>query len=113
MVCDGFSCTFTKIVVGVVLTTNIDWMNIGGIVITHFDLPTYIELELTARLVHRAQVAGYTAIVLTVDTPILGRRHADRRNHFSLPSHLSLGNSSHPLDRLSSALCSQYSGASS
>ncbi|RHY68731.1 hypothetical protein DYB30_007054, partial [Aphanomyces astaci] len=36
--------------------------------------------------------AGFKALVLTVDTPILGNRQADLRNGFKLPSHLHLGN---------------------
>jgi len=33
------------------------------------------------RLVQRAEAAGYQAIVLTVDTPLLSRRERDRRNN--------------------------------
>lgn len=36
--------------------------------------------------------AGYTALAVTVDTPVLGRREADMRNRFKLPSHLTMGN---------------------
>ncbi|KAJ2612661.1 Hydroxyacid oxidase 1, partial [Coemansia sp. RSA 1365] len=46
----------------------------------------------TQRLIERAQDAGYTAIALTVDTPYLGRRLADIRNRFRLPSHLTMAN---------------------
>ena len=53
---------------------------------------TYIILEITLELVKRAERYGYEAIVLTVDTPILGRREADVRNRFTLPVHLSLAN---------------------
>jgi len=38
--------------------------------------------ETTGQLVRRAESAGYRAIVLTVDTPFLGRRERDIRNHF-------------------------------
>jgi 4-hydroxymandelate oxidase len=44
----------------------------------------------TRRLVERAAAAGYEAIVLTVDLPILGYRERDRRNGFDLP--IPLGN---------------------
>lgn len=40
----------------------------------------------------RALAAGYTALAVTVDTPVLGRREADMRNRFKLPSHLTMGN---------------------
>lgn len=43
-------------------------------------------------MIQRAEASGYEAIVLTVDTPLLGRREADVRNRFALPSHLTLGN---------------------
>lgn len=40
----------------------------------------------TAALVERVQHAGCTAIVLTVDTPLLGRRERDIRNVLHLPT---------------------------
>lgn len=57
-----------------------------------FQLYVYRDRTLTAKLVHRAGQAGYKALVVTVDTPILGRRLADVRNKFSLPAHLRLAN---------------------
>ncbi|XP_006813604.1 2-Hydroxyacid oxidase 1-like [Saccoglossus kowalevskii] len=57
-----------------------------------FQLYIYKDREATAQLVRRAEKAGYKAIALTVDTPILGRRYADVRNKFQLPPHLSLAN---------------------
>ena len=57
-----------------------------------FQLYIYKDRTLTAQLVKRAEDAGYKAIVLTVDTPLLGRREPDVRNRFALPSHLQLGN---------------------
>ncbi len=44
--------------------------------------------ELTEALVRRAEAAGYRALVITVDTPRMGRRERDLRNGFSLPSHI-------------------------
>ncbi|EFJ37710.1 hypothetical protein SELMODRAFT_402239 [Selaginella moellendorffii] len=41
-------------------------------------------------LVARAEKAGYKAIVLTVDTPILGRREDDLRNRLVLPPDVSM-----------------------
>ena len=49
------------------------------------------DLELTKQLVKRAEAAGYKALVLTVDTPEIGSRLANKKNNFSLPSHLSMG----------------------
>lgn len=44
------------------------------------------ERALTEALVRRAEEAGYEAIVLTVDAPVMGRREADVRNGFALPA---------------------------
>jgi 4-hydroxymandelate oxidase len=46
----------------------------------------------SASLVERAQDAGYSAIVLTVDLPKTGRRERDIRNAFSLPEGLRYAN---------------------
>jgi len=47
---------------------------------------------LTIDLVRRAQTAGYHALVLTVDTPVLGRRERDPRNQFQLPVGIEMRN---------------------
>src|SRR5262245_39910407 len=39
----------------------------------------------TADLLHRAEAAGYRALVWTVDVPALGRRHRDTRSGYALP----------------------------
>jgi 4-hydroxymandelate oxidase len=57
-----------------------------------FQVYVYHNIELTAELVHRAEAAGYRAIVLTVDTPRLGQRERDRRNGFTLPRNLRIAN---------------------
>ncbi|WP_222193501.1 alpha-hydroxy acid oxidase [Modestobacter italicus] len=48
----------------------------------------------TDDLARRAGRAGYRALVLTVDLPVLGRRHRDLRHDFALPAGLPLAN--HP-----------------
>jgi 4-hydroxymandelate oxidase len=48
----------------------------------------------TEDLARRAGRAGYTALVLTVDLPVLGRRLRDVRHDFALPADLLLAN--HP-----------------
>ena len=40
----------------------------------------------------RAKAAGYSALVLTVDLPVLGRRWRDERNNFTLPDGLVMAN---------------------
>lgn len=57
-----------------------------------YQLYVYKDRSVTMNLVKRAEKAGYKAIVVTVDTPILGRREPDIRNKFTLPPHLTLGN---------------------
>jgi 4-hydroxymandelate oxidase len=63
-----------------------------------FQLYVHKDRGLTRSLVERAQAAGYRAIVLTVDAPLLGRRLADERNHFTLPAGLSMANLTSPAD---------------
>ncbi|MEU2208442.1 aminotransferase class I/II-fold pyridoxal phosphate-dependent enzyme [Streptomyces hygroscopicus] len=46
----------------------------------------------TRRLVERAADAGFEALVLTADTPRLGRRLRDLRNDFRLPPHITPAN---------------------
>jgi len=46
----------------------------------------------TESLLHRAVAAGYGAIVLTVDVPILGRRERDLRNRFAMPDGVRMAN---------------------
>ena len=46
----------------------------------------------TAELVGRAAAAGYRALVLTVDVPLLGNRLRDLRNDFRLPTGLAPAN---------------------
>ncbi|KLJ11131.1 hypothetical protein EMPG_13582 [Blastomyces silverae] len=48
--------------------------------------------ERCAQVITRAQAAGYKAIVLTVDTPVLGNRINERKTPLVLPPHLSLAN---------------------
>jgi 4-hydroxymandelate oxidase len=43
-------------------------------------------------LATRARAAGYRALVLTVDTPVLGRRERDFRNKFELPPGIEMRN---------------------
>lgn len=57
-----------------------------------FQLYVYRDRGVTRELVRRAQAAGCSAIVLTVDTPIPGRRERDRRTAFTLPDGLPFAN---------------------
>jgi 4-hydroxymandelate oxidase len=57
-----------------------------------FQLYIHRDRGLTQALIERAYSAGYKALCLTVDAPLLGRRERDQRNHFSLPSGMQLAN---------------------
>lgn len=57
-----------------------------------FQLYVYKDETITIDLIRRAESADFKALVVTVDTPYLGRRLADVRNSFSLPRHLTLEN---------------------
>lgn len=54
-----------------------------------FQLYTQADPGRSRALVERAAAAGYSAVVLTVDLPVLGYRERDRRHVFELPT---LGN---------------------
>jgi isopentenyl diphosphate isomerase/L-lactate dehydrogenase-like FMN-dependent dehydrogenase len=57
-----------------------------------FQLYVYRDRAVTEALVRRAEEAGYQALVVTVDTPQMGRRERDIRNQFGLPPHLRFAN---------------------
>ena len=57
-----------------------------------FQLYIHKDQGLTRTLVERAYRAGYKAICLTVDAPVLGKRERDQLNQFTLPAGLQLGN---------------------
>ncbi|MBX3187965.1 MAG: alpha-hydroxy-acid oxidizing protein [Labilithrix sp.] len=57
-----------------------------------FQLYVHRDRDFTARLVERAKSAGYGAVVVTCDTPVLGRRCADVRNAFGLPPGMTMAN---------------------
>ena len=74
-------------------TTSIeDVAEASGSGLRWFQLYIYKDREVTKSLIQRAARAGYKAIVVTIDTPIVGKRLADARNKFNLPSTLSLAN---------------------
>ena len=50
------------------------------------------EREHSRRLIQRAKRAGYKAVFLTVDTPMLGRRNMEIRNQFQLPKPYKIAN---------------------
>jgi 4-hydroxymandelate oxidase len=57
-----------------------------------FQLYFYGDRWTTELLAKRAFEAGYRAIVLTVDVPVLGRRERDVRNEYRLPEGMTFAN---------------------
>ncbi|KAA6415992.1 MAG: L-lactate dehydrogenase [Lasallia pustulata] len=60
-------------------------------------LQLYLFKERTdsSKLIARAKAAGYKAVFLTVDTPMLGHRNLEIRNQFKLPRSYKIANSTH------------------
>ncbi|MCD7462658.1 hypothetical protein HAX54_049057 [Datura stramonium] len=50
-----------------------------------FQIYVYKRRDITALMVHRAEKNGFRAIILTADTPRLGRREADIKNKMVAP----------------------------
>lgn len=74
-------------------TESIERVALGGGGVRLFQLYLYRDRSVSLELVARARKAGYSAVVLTVDSPLFGRRERDLRGTgLSLPSHLRLAN---------------------
>lgn len=57
-----------------------------------FQLYVWRDRDLTRSLVERAHAAGYRAMLLTVDVPVLGMRERDHRNGATVPPKLTWRN---------------------
>lgn len=57
-----------------------------------FQLYLFNDRRVTLDILSRVREAGCKAVVLTVDTPVFGRRERDRKNKFHMPPHLSYAN---------------------
>jgi len=60
-----------------------------------FQLYAFRDLGVRRALVERAKAVGYTALMLTVDTPVLGRRERDFRTGFEVPSEIAVPMAGH------------------
>lgn len=58
---------------------------------TWFQVYTWKDRGLVKEMLDRASVSGYEAIMVTVDTAVLGRRERDVRRGFTMPPKLGLG----------------------
>ncbi|HLM90437.1 MAG TPA: alpha-hydroxy acid oxidase [Thermoplasmata archaeon] len=57
-----------------------------------FQLYLQPDFEVSRRLVERAERAGYSALILTVDTPVLGVRDRQARGGFAIDASVPIGN---------------------
>lgn len=57
-----------------------------------FQLYIWRDRALTRELVARARAAGYRALMVTVDTQVIGQRERDLRNGFTIPPRLTISN---------------------
>jgi len=62
---------------------------------SYFQLYCFKDHGLTKSLVQRAEQSGFKGLVITVDAQMLGKREADIRHRFHLPSPLKLENLDH------------------
>lgn len=65
-----------------------------------FQLYVWRDRDLTRSLVERAQAAGYTALMLTVDVPVLGQRERDLRNGATIPPRVTVRNAFDSLQKI-------------
>lgn len=82
----------TIMVLSTLATSSIEEVSAAATGPVWFQLYVYKDRGITRSLVERAEKAGCTAIVLTVDSPHLGRRERDVRNRFHLPADLAIKN---------------------
>ena len=82
----------TVMCLSIMATTSLE--DVAGVASGPLWLQTYIfrDRDLTLNLATRAKAAGYHALVVTVDTPVLGRRERDPRNKFELPAGIEMRN---------------------
>lgn len=82
----------TTMVVSTLATASVAEIRANSNANLWFQLYVLKDREITRELLERAVEANCTAIVVTVDAPVIGRRERDMRNRFQLPSNLSIAN---------------------
>ncbi|HVM14547.1 MAG TPA: alpha-hydroxy acid oxidase [Egibacteraceae bacterium] len=88
----GAGAVGTVMCVSTMATTTLEEVAAAATGDLWFQLYIRRDRRYTEELVARAETAGYRALVLTVDVPVLGRRLRDERNHFTLPPGLTMAN---------------------
>lgn len=82
----------TVMILSTLSTSSIEEVTASSTGPVWFQLYVYRDREATRNLVERAEAAGCSAIVLTVDAQVWGVRERDVRNGFTLPPALSVKN---------------------
>jgi 4-hydroxymandelate oxidase len=82
----------TLMILSTLSTTSIEDVTAAATGPVWFQLYVYKDRAATADLVRRAEAAGCSALVLTVDAQVWGRRERDVRNRFQLPPGLTIEN---------------------
>lgn len=88
----GAAAAGTVMVASTISTKSLEEIAAVGPAPRWFQLYVYRDRTITEGLVRRAVAAGYQALCVTVDTPLLGRRERDERNAFRLPPGLGIAN---------------------
>lgn len=100
----GTAAAGTLMVASILSTRSLEAIAATGPAPRWFQLYVYKDREVSAALIRRAEKAGYSALVITVDTPQGGRREQEERDAFTLPPGLGLRNfEGEGMDQLPSA----------
>ncbi|MEZ4381225.1 MAG: alpha-hydroxy acid oxidase [Nannocystaceae bacterium] len=76
----------TAMILSTLSTTPVEAVTAAATGPVWFQLYVYRDRGATEALVRRVEAAGCSALVLTVDAPLLGKREADVRGRFTLPA---------------------------
>lgn len=86
------AATGAGMVLSTLATSSIEEVRAAGSGPLWFQLYIYRDRAASRALVERAERAGCTALVLTVDSPMLGRRERDARNGFHVSADFTVPN---------------------
>lgn len=89
------ACKETKVAMGLSSFATKTLEDVAEAIGSHphvLQLYLFEEREHSRKLIQRAKKAGYKAVFLTVDTPMLGRRNLEIRNQFKLPKPYKIAN---------------------
>lgn len=98
----------TVYVVSTLATTTLEEVSAASRGPKWFQLYVHRDRGFTRELIERAEAAGYDGIVITVDTPLLGRRLRDERNGFCLPDGLVMANLTNLSGPTEGSMLAQY-----